>query len=283
MAKYVPKITEPILNYTPDKQVENIVSFAGKAIRAKIIADRYTRGFKKADRKGPRDAYDQGERGVDQVPAHRQTMPGREPAEGYTHETPGRLSRADIGKDYISIVDIDYNQGKHEDSRHYSYVQLPFVPRELNYVPESKFVGIASFGTNNPIYQFTGSEDTLSFEIDWFSDQDNRRDVIFNCRWLEALTKSDAYQEAPHRVKIVWGGQQTGDNEWEDPQGLWEDSVWVLVSAPYRLSQFNRGYMKDGNYVSTHMLPQQAYQTVVFKRVTNYNRSTADIIGNIIR
>lgn len=283
MAKYVPKILEPVLNYTPDKQVENVVSFAGKAIRAKIIADRYTRGFKKADRNGSRDAYDQGERGVDQVPAHRQTMVQREPAEGYTHEAPGRLSRANIGKDYISIVDIDYNQGKHEGSRHYSYVQLPFVPRELNYVPESKFVGIASFGTNNPIYQFTGSEDTLTFEIDWFSDQENRRDVIFNCRWLEALTKGDAYQEAPHRVKIVWGGQQTGGNEWEDPQGLWEDSVWVLVSAPYRLSQFNRGYMKDGRYVSTHMLPQQAYQTVTFKRVTTYNRSSQDIIGNIIR
>jgi len=71
-------------------------------------------------------------------------------------------------------------------------------------------VGIASFGSNNPIYQYTGSEDTLSFVIDWFSSENHREDVIFNCRWIEALTKSDGYNEPPHRVKIIWGGQRPG-------------------------------------------------------------------------
>ena len=284
MAKFVPKILEPILNYVPNGTVEEVVSYGSKAMRAKIIADRYTRGFEVVDRKGSREAYDVGPKGGEPRETELILTPRDQPG-GYLFEAP-RLSRVpEVIKDYISIVDIDYNPSEHNDSRYYSYLSLPFVPHEINYIPESKFVGIASFGSSNPIYHYTGSEDTLTFVIDWFSKENHREDVIFNCRWMEALTKADGNQEPPHRVKIIWGGQNTQLNLGllYNPQTLFGDSIWILVDAPYKLSQFNRGYMDplSKDFISTNMLPQQALQTVTFKRITSYNRSSKDIIGSL--
>lgn len=284
MAKFIPKILQPLLNYNPSDNVNNAVSVGSKVWRyGKLQYDRNFRGFQKADTNGPLDAYEH-EDTTDAYPSpkeHRDLInpnytDGKDTqidTTGYEHEQPNRQSRVNgETKDYISIVDLDFNPEKHNSKRYYSYIQLPFVPRELDYKPESNFVGIASFGRNNPFYQFTGSEDTLTFEIDWFSKEDNREDVIFNCRWLEALTKGDAYDEIPHRVKIVWGK----DNK------LFEDSVWLLVDAPYRLSNFVRAYYDDqNNLVSAGMLPQQAYQTVTFKRLTKLNHSSKEIIGNL--
>jgi len=102
---------------------------------------------------------------------------------------------------------------------------------------------------------------------------------------MEALTKADGNQEPPHRVKIIWGGQNTqlSNRLYYNPQTLFGDSVWILVDAPYKLSQFNRGYMDplSKDFISTSMLPQQALQTVTFKRITSYNRSSKDIIGSL--
>ena len=284
MAKYVPKIVEPILNYRPSDLVEEAVSYGSKLLRAKILYNREYSGMQKADVSGPADAYEHEwtQRDEPGQKNHRfginSTYSNNKGTQidnsGYiSEEANKRRSREGIiPKEFISIVDLDYIPEQHGATRFYKQLKLPFVPSELDYQPESNFVGIASFGRNNPFYQFTGSEDTLTFEIDWLSNQDNRKDVLFNCRWLEALTKGDAYNETPHRVKIIWG----------EANILFEDSVWLLVSAPYKLTNFVRGYNKDNQYTSTSMLPQQAYQTVTFKRLTHNNRTTGDIIGNLI-
>lgn len=268
MAKYVPKGIEPLLNYVPSPLIEEITSYASKAMRAKILLDREIRGFEKVDRDGGPEAYEHGDKGGDNK-QYRDTIDNSR-----NSKTEQKKARAgETIKRYISIVDIDSglsNDG--EDQKEYDYVQLPFVPRELNYSPTSSFVGIASFGRNNPIYQYTGSEDTLTFEIDWFSNIPSREDVTYNCRWIEALTKSNGYDEPPHRVKLIWG----------DENKLWQDATWLVTAAPYKLGQFNRGYMdENGNFKSTHMLPQQARQTVTLKRLVEHNRTSQEIIGNL--
>jgi hypothetical protein len=286
MANFIPKIIKPLLNYVPNDSVQDLTSLASKAMRLKIIADRYTRGFTKEDVNGPGNAYEyeQQSKTFPGVKEHREKInPTYGNDKGTQIDTNGYLSeQANIRQsrvnsnntaDYISIIDIDYVPADHDDKRYYSYLQLPFVPRELDYNPESNFVGIASFGRNNPFYQFTGSEDTLSFEIDWHSKENEREDVIFNCRWLEALTKGDAYDEMPHRVVLSWGR----DNK------LFADSVWLVVAAPYRLSEFVRSFRdpSDNTIVNVGMLPQQAYQQITLKRLTKLNRSTREIIGSI--
>lgn len=275
MAKYIPKIIQPLLNYVPSNGVEELVSYASKAVRAKIIYDRNFRGFEKADIDGGVDAYEFEDTGGPSKIYRDNINPTGASilTEGtYTFQPVEKQPRTTVtpNTDYISIVDIDYEPTRDDEKRYYRALKLPFVPRELTYIPESNFVGIASFGRNNPFYQFTGSEDTLTFEIDWFSELNNRTDVIFNCRWLEALTKADGYLDIPHRVNLVWGKDNL----------LWDDAIWILVSAPYKLTQFNRGYRsKSGEIISTSMLPQQAKQVVTFKRITPTNRQTQEIIG----
>lgn len=280
MAKFIPKFIQPVLNYVPDAGVDELTSYASKAIRAKIVADRHIRGFEKADRKGGPDAYEfesakPKTRAAEK--AHRTYIKENREVEaidnsGYVSEEEKRLSRvSDEIQHYITIVDIDYDADEFRRGRNYKYIQLPFVPRELVYYPESSFVGIASFGRNNPYYQFTGSEDTLTFTIDWHSNQLDRKDVIANCRWVEALTKGDGYRGTPHRVELIWG----------EDNSLFSGVTWAVVSAPYTLSQFVKGYRdpQNGSVVNVGMLPQQAIQTVTLKRLTSHNLLSQEIIN----
>jgi len=302
MATFKPKL--PLIDNLITKKPSDDILFASdvasKIMRFKVLADRETRGFQKVDRDGPKGAYEfEKTAGIFQT-----RQPYKAEVVGYESEKVNRtpFSVSANMADRISIIDIDSvkvvdttgMRGIREKrdfikanggGGSYKYIELPFVPRELDYSMASKFVGIATLGRNNPYYQFTGSEDTLTFEIDWYSSRLDRKDVITNCRWIEALTKSDSFQTPPHRIMLVWGSDNL----------LWQDDIWVVTNAPYKLSEFNRGYRavtnKDkvasgtdarGEFVSTSMLPQQAFQTITLKRVTSLNRSRAEILGKVI-
>lgn len=289
MATFKPKVplVDNLLTSSPPPFINEFTSVASKAMRFKVLADRRTRGFQKADVSGEKGAYIfENTTPVILTP----DLPNPQAATlGYTSEQVGRkqATKTSAMTDGISIIDIDSNNGVSAaftqlfgKRASYEYITLPFVPRELNYSMSSKFVGIATLGRNNPYYQFTGSEDSLTFEIDWFSNQLDRKDVINNCRWVEALTKSDAYDAVPHRIKLVWGQDDL----------LWQDDIWIVASAPFRLKDFNRGYRKvkangltdpRGEFISTSMLPQQAFQTITLKRVTSLNRSREEILSII--
>jgi hypothetical protein len=164
----------------------------------------------------------------------------------------------------ISIIDIDMPFSIEKGNKHYGWdkITLPTVPYELDYDPKSNWAIVGSIGRNAPFYHYTGSEDSLSFKIDWYSKMEHRQDVIYYCRWLEARSKADGYYEDPHRVIVVWG---------EDDL-LLRDAVWIVVKATYKLSQFVK---------TQGMLPQQAYQEVTLKRVLNFNSGYEEIIGKL--
>jgi len=128
-------------------------------------------------------------------------------------------------------------------------LRIQTVPLELGVKPESNWQVIPSIGRNNPFYHYTSGEDTLEFTLDWYSVVENRQDVIDKCRWVESLSKADAYIDPPPRVLLIFGD-------------LFKYTTWIIESAPYTLSLFN----KDKN-----MLPQQAYQTISLKKVTSAN------------
>lgn len=280
MAKYVPKIVEPILNYVPSPKVENITSYASKAIRAKILLDRMVRGFEKEDINGPKEAYETDGKGPNEKTYRDKINKGESDngSPGYTDEKAGTRKPttpevSDSYENYITLVDFDYVPTRDDEIKRYKKINLNFIPRELDYSPETKFHAQMSFGRNTPFYQYTGAEDVLRFTIDWFSERSDRKDVIFHCRWVEALSKGNGNEETPHRLKLIWGKENL----------LWDDALWIVESAKYKLSNFNNGYRdKDtGKFISTHLLPQQAHQTVILKRVSNHNRTTKDIMGNI--
>lgn len=285
MARYIPNIIKNLLTQVPSGIPGDILQFdPNKPERNKILLSRNTGPFPRADINGGPIAYEYENSIYSHIEGVKRLFrPNPVFTDAYTFEQANKREPRDgkIQQDFIAIVDID--------SEPFKYIKLPFVPRELQYNPQSNFVGIASFGRNNPYYQFMGSEDIVTFEIDWYSNEKHREDVLYNCRWLEALTKGDGYGSRPHRCMIIWGagmntaGSGQAYNDGAGDKMFGEKSKWLLTAAPYKLSEFNRGYIdkESGEFVNTHMLPQQAIQQVTFKRLAETNRTHLDILGDL--
>lgn len=166
-----------------------------------------------------------------------------------TEYTKSILSRPTPFKDYILIINLDFTKSSFKS---YDYIQLPFIPNEVQVTPESTFVSIKSPGRNNPFYQYAGSEDTVEFSIDWYAFDEKRESVINSCRWIESLSKADGYVGSPPRVIIKFGKENI----------LFDGFQFIIYKAPYILKNFQP---------NASMLPIQAYQTLTLKRITRNN------------
>lgn len=145
-------------------------------------------------------------------------------------------------------------------------------PDRLRVEPAATWAAVKSMGRNNPFYFYTGGEDTITFDISWYSiDADHRDDVVNKCRLLESWARADGYISSPPTLRIQWGNS-----------GLFEDDLFILASAPYELTNFQnasrmmRRYDNDPdtgqritNTVSQpydlKLLPNCATQTLTFK------------------
>lgn len=130
------------------------------------------------------------------------------------------------------------------------------IPTVIDINPDSKFVAIESPGRNNPLYQYTGSEDSIDFGLTWYCDDESRMDVILKCKWLEALTKNDGYDNKPHIVQLIFGD-------------LFRDSKFIVEKAPYSIGRFNREFK---------MLPCYAEQKITLKRISTTNLKRTEIL-----
>lgn len=128
-------------------------------------------------------------------------------------------------------------------------LKIQSIPLKLNVDAQANWAVIPTIGRNNPFYQYTGGEDTVNFTIDWYSTDPLRQDVIYKCRWVESLSRSDGYKNPPPLVLLIWGD-------------LYKFTTWIVQSAPYELSLFDKEY---------GVLPRQAYQRVTLKKVVGFN------------
>lgn len=156
-------------------------------------------------------------------------------------------------------------------------------PTRLNITTENTWAAIKSMGRNNPFRMYTAGDETLSFEISWYSsDPERRDDVLKKCRLLERWTKADGYNSAPPTLAIVWGNQN-----------MFANYTFILESAPYELTNFqdktvssikSRQAFHTGEETSVplldlHLWPSCATQTLTFRRVTSENLTGDDIIS----
>ena len=143
---------------------------------------------------------------------------------------------------------------------------------------QSYWVSVKSMGRNNPFMMYTGGEDSIQLEVSWFvTDANNRKEVLTKCRLLESWSRADGYAASPPTLKISWGSAN-----------IFENDQFILESASYQLSNFQsysrEYYVKDGadktprRTLDIGLAPQCATQTLIFKRVTNSNRTHLDII-----
>ena len=265
-------IVNDVLRYEPSDDVEFLFEAASRASRGLIALSRLrnTGAVFPEHVRNPKNAYVRGRNDGfrDEITRNRES--------GIARTAPIIL---DPGiPNNLTIIDIDYSSK--DDPRRKPNIDLYFVPRELKVTPAANFVGLATIGRNNPLYQFTGAEDSLEFEIDWHAQDQNKTDVIANCNWIKALTRSDGWNSDPHRIMIAWGSNPL----------LFKNDIWIVDSAPYTLSQFHRAYRsydhydensknyRNGDIIDARMLPVQARQTINLKKVSTYNLSTPDIL-----
>lgn len=140
-----------------------------------------------------------------------------------------------------------------------SSLKIQNVPKDIVYEPDSRFPGVYTVARNNPIYHYVGSEDSITLELDWYSVQEDRNDVINKCRLLECYTKNNGYDEEIHPVILSMGDLFTSTA-----------GLWLVTAAPYTMTMFDK---------NQKMLCVQAYQKVTLKRVTDKNRTWDDIIS----
>lgn len=180
----------------------------------------------------------------------------------FTLETP----TTSTVKNQIVIVNPTAKTGENNTS--YESIVIQGMPSEVSCESDNQWVVVRSMGRNNPFYMYTGSEDTISFDVSWYSIQEDRSDVIKKCRLLESWSKADGYKASPPELWISWGSAE-----------LFKDSTFILISAPYVLSNFQNAYRKSrkSEIIDLGLLPNVATQKLTFKRVTKENLSRATI------
>lgn len=130
------------------------------------------------------------------------------------------------------------------------------IPDELVYERDSSWAVIASPGRNLALYHYTGGETTLPLNLSFYSNQENRQDVLGKCKWLESLTMNDGYSKKPPRLKIIFGD-------------MLRDSTWILYSFKPSYKMFSR---------PNGMMPQLATVELVFKKVSQENTTRAEVL-----
>lgn len=160
------------------------------------------------------------------------------------------------------------NPHPEEEGAPYRAVTIQGMPSELEVDPESTWATVKSNGRNNPLYFYSGSEDTISFDISWYSNEIDRKDVITKCRLLESWSKANGYKSAPPELWIQWGSSD-----------LFQDESFILWSAPYVLSNFQNSYLdpETKEQVDLGFIPCAATQKLTFKKVTSRNYTYEDI------
>lgn len=195
----------------------------------------------------------------------------------------------------------------------YQYIELQTLPRDISFSPKTSWAVLNSLGRNTPLYHYSGSEDTIQFDISWYSnDKENPQEVVTKCKLLESWSKANGYSASPPILQIYAPA----------PVGMFNTSGeifgtnYILWSAEYKFVNFagegyhklNRrrrpglpsnpdfpcsidnegedrstwGDSKLGNNLLNQLYPTTAIQTLIFKRVSDHNLTHQDIISEAL-
>lgn len=135
-------------------------------------------------------------------------------------------------------------------------VDIQFVPKELDLNRTSDYAEIAIVGRNNPLYHYVGGSNTLTLDLDFYAEDENKEDVIAKCRQIESWSMNNSYQQPPENIRVTFG-QLFKPNE-----------IWLISSCPVKYSNFDK--VKG-------FLPRQAYMTLELQLDTKMNRRSIDV------
>jgi hypothetical protein len=144
--------------------------------------------------------------------------------------------------------------GKHDTHK------FQFVPSTINYRRKASYANVDVIMRNIPKPHYTGGDASMSFQLDYFAEQEDRSDVVNRVRELEAATYADGFNSPPAIVKVVWGK-------------MFREELWVITDFNAKYSDFRP---------MNGFLPQQAYVDLTLQLISETNPTVADINKPIV-
>jgi hypothetical protein len=141
-----------------------------------------------------------------------------------------------------------------------NYIKFDFEPSEVRIGSKSNFTPIKVVGSNNFPLHYGGSEDEISFKVEWYGYKE--KPVLKKCRWVEMLTKADGFRNPPPTVTLMWGSKST-----------FLDMDFIVTKADYKISNF---FMRRNGY-KNYSLPIRAVQNITLKQVSETQTTHQDI------
>ena len=118
-------------------------------------------------------------------------------------------------------------------------LDIQFVPAEIGYNRSASYAKTEIIGRNVPKPNYSGGETTMSLVLDFYAEEQNRKDVYERVTWLESLGYADTDKKAEN-VKLVFGE-------------MFKKHRWVITSIGIKYTEFNPGF---------DFLPHQATVTL---------------------
>lgn len=134
-------------------------------------------------------------------------------------------------------------------------IEIQFVPSEIAITRSASIQTIGIVGRNNPLYQYTGGETSMPLSLDFYAQDEDRKDVLRTIRFLESLAVNNGYRNPPQRIHLVFGD-------------IFKHEMWTIKSVKYRLGNFDKQY---------GFLPKQGYVDLELVLDTRKNLTTRDL------
>lgn len=140
---------------------------------------------------------------------------------------------------------------------------VTFMPKVISWEALSSWKVIPTIGRNNPFYHYTGGEDTISFQLDWYATDKARDLATKNAKVVRSWSRANGYLQKPPRIALEF-------------EGLFRNDTFIIESAPFDMSMFVRpnysfnSGTKEGT-ADQELKPLQITQQITLKKITSFN------------
>ncbi len=132
---------------------------------------------------------------------------------------------------------------------------IQFVPENISNPRKANLQDVVIVGRNNEMMQYVSGSENMTLNLDFYSDDVERKDVIKTINWLKSLTYNDGAPGSYRNVRVIFGE-------------LFKNDVWVIDSVDPDMSIFD---------AENGWLPVMAKVKVSFKLDTQRNINLNDV------
>lgn len=104
-------------------------------------------------------------------------------------------------------------------------MEIQFVP-EMDNNRSARLNQVAIVGRNDDLLQYTGGQETLTLNLEFYGSENVEAEVTAKINWLKSLTMNDGYAGAFRNVKLVFGK-------------LFQTQVWAIRDVQAKPTHFD--------------------------------------------